>query len=103
MILIVSIVTPCFNGEANVDEFHRQVSEQIATLPEYEHIHVGNASTDKTVERSNAIIATDPRVGVIVNDRNFSHIRSPIHGIIQTQGEADMFFIWRLSGLTCAS
>ena len=54
----------------------------------YEHIFIDNASTDRTVEILRGICADDKRVKVIVNTRNFGHIRSPFHGLLQAQGDA---------------
>jgi glycosyltransferase involved in cell wall biosynthesis len=86
----ISLITPCFNEEANVDELHARVTAVLATLPNYsyEHIFIDNASTDATVARLRAIASADPRVKVIVNARNFGHIRSPMHAMLATSGEA---------------
>jgi glycosyltransferase involved in cell wall biosynthesis len=86
----ISVVTPCFNEEANVDELHERIRAAFAALPayQYEHIYIDNASTDRTVEKVKAIAARDPRVKLIVNARNFGHVRSPAHGILQAGGDA---------------
>ena len=91
----ISVVTACYNEEQNVDEVYRQVREVVESLPPrdgepytYEHIFIDNASTDRTVELLRAICAADKRVKVIVNTRNFGHIRSPFHGLLQARGEA---------------
>ena len=91
----ISVVTACFNEEQNVDEVYRQVRAAVeGLLPRdgepytYEHIFIDNASTDRTVEMLRGICATDKRVKVIVNTRNFGHIRSPFHGLLQARGEA---------------
>ncbi|MBS1985922.1 MAG: glycosyltransferase family 2 protein [Bdellovibrionales bacterium] len=89
---LISIVTPCFNEEENVDELHAQIRDVFAKLPgyDYEHIYVDNASKDKTVEKVKAIAARDPHVKLIVNARNFGHIRSPYYGLLQGRGDAVM-------------
>jgi polyisoprenyl-phosphate glycosyltransferase len=86
----ISIVSACFNEEANVEQLHQRVGAVMATLPEfdYEHIFIDNASTDSTVPILKRIAASDPRVKIIVNARNFGHIRSPIHGLFQASGDA---------------
>lgn len=86
----ISVVTPCFNEEANVRELHRRIRDVFASLPgyDYEHIFIDNASRDRTVERIKAIAAEDPRVKLIVNARNFGHVRSPVHGMLQGSGDA---------------
>jgi polyisoprenyl-phosphate glycosyltransferase len=75
----LSIITPCYNEESNVQELHARVAAAMATVPdaEYEHLFIDNASTDATVARLKEIAAQDARVKIIVNARNFGHIRSP--------------------------
>ncbi|MEY2632829.1 MAG: hypothetical protein RIR00_1483 [Pseudomonadota bacterium] len=87
---LISIVTPCFNEEENVEELFRRTCEVFATLPDtdFEHIFIDNASSDRTVEVLRAMAARDPRVRVIVNNRNFGHIRSPFHAYLQARGDA---------------
>ena len=63
----------------------------------YEHIFIDNASIDRTVDLLRGICADDKRVKVIVNTRNFGHIRSPFHGLLQAQGEA-VIVSWPTSG-----
>jgi glycosyltransferase involved in cell wall biosynthesis len=91
----VSVVTACYNEEDNVEEVCRRVREVMESLPpragepySYEHIFIDNASSDRTVAILRGICTTDKRVKVIVNTRNFGHIRSPFHGLLQAQGEA---------------
>ena len=87
---LISIVTPCYNEEENVREVNRQVKEVFERLPGYtfEHIFIDNASTDKTVQVLREMAAEDKKVKVIVNSRNFGHIRSPFHAFLQTKGDA---------------
>jgi glycosyltransferase involved in cell wall biosynthesis len=60
------------------------------TLPgyDYEHLFIDNASKDKTVEILRELAAADKRVKVIVNTRNFGHVRSPYHAFLQARGDA---------------
>lgn len=87
---LISIVTPCFNEEANVEPLFERVREVFRNLPQYryEHIYVDNCSSDRTVERIKAIAAGDKRVKLIVNTRNFGHIRSPMYGVLAARGDA---------------
>lgn len=86
----ISILTPCYNEVENVEELHAQVVRVMSGLPEYEfeHIYIDNASTDGTVPVLRRLAAADPRVKVILNARNFGHIRSPFYGILQAHGDA---------------
>jgi polyisoprenyl-phosphate glycosyltransferase len=87
---LISIVTACFNEADNVDELHARLKRVREQLPEYrfEHIFIDNASTDDTVSRIKNIISRDPTVRLIVNARNFGHIRSPYHALLQANGDA---------------
>jgi glycosyltransferase involved in cell wall biosynthesis len=89
---LLTILTPCFNEEGNVREVYLQVKAQMQSLPgyEYDHLFIDNASTDKTVEVLRELAASDKGVKVIVNARNFGHIRSPFHGFLQARGDAVM-------------
>ncbi len=86
----VSVVTGCFNEEENVAELYRQVAEVFAELPGYdwEMIFIDNASKDQTVAILREIARKDKRVKVIVNARNFGHVRSGYHALLQAKGEA---------------
>lgn len=89
MTKFISIVTPCFNEEDNVDELYSRIAAIMAALPyAYEHIFIDNASSDTTVEKIKSIATQDKRVKLIVNTRNFGHIRSPYHAILQACGDA---------------
>lgn len=85
----ISIVTPCFNEQDNIIELYQRVR---ATMEEvgyrYEHILIDNCSTDATVQKIKEITAVDKRVKLISNVRNFGHIRSPYHAILQSRGDA---------------
>ncbi len=86
----ISIFTPCYNEEENVELLVSAVAEQFKKLPQYdyEHVFIDNHSSDHTVNILRKIIETDKHVKVIVNARNFGHIRSPFHGFIQCKGDA---------------
>ena len=85
----VGIVLPCFNEEGNIEELYERLVEVFEGLPDYtfEMLFIDNASTDGTVEKLKALVERDPRVKVIVNARNFGHIRSPFHGMMESAGE----------------
>jgi len=87
---LISIVTPCYNEAGNVEELHRQVKDIASALDgyEYEHIYIDNASTDGTQEILKGLAEQDARVRVIINNRNFGHIRSPFYGMLQARGDA---------------
>ncbi|HMF08800.1 MAG TPA: glycosyltransferase family 2 protein [Thermoanaerobaculia bacterium] len=86
----LSVITPCYNEELNVRELYEGVRSAFQSLPgyQYEHIFIDNASSDGTVAVLKKIAAEDKNVKIIVNTRNFGHIRSPHHALLQSRGEA---------------
>lgn len=86
----ISVVSPCYNEEGNVRELYERVREVIAKLGDYqyEHIFIDNASTDGTIRELKEIAAHDRNVKIIINTRNFGHIRSPFHALCQASGDA---------------
>ncbi len=86
---LISIVTPCYNEVDNIDELYQRIVTVMATQPyDYEHIFIDNASTDGTVKKIKEIAGSDNRVKLIVNARNFGHIKSPYYAILQSKGDA---------------
>jgi dolichol-phosphate mannosyltransferase len=61
----IGIVAPCYNEEENVEELYRRIKAVTAGI--------------------------DRLVRLIVNTRNFGHIRSPYHGILQGGGIATVY------------
>jgi glycosyltransferase involved in cell wall biosynthesis len=86
----ISVVTPCFNEEGNVREVYERVRNLMLNLGKYryEHIFIDNASHDGTFAVLREIAAADANVKVIRNARNFGHVRSPMHALLQTRGDA---------------
>ena len=87
---LISIVTACYNEEENIKDLYLQVKNVIEELGtySYEHIFIDNASTDKTASILKETAKKDKNVKIIVNARNFGHIRSPYHAILQASGDA---------------
>ena len=85
----ISVVTPTFNEAENIIELCDRIATVMRkTSYDYEHIVIDNASVDNTVGILRERAAVDPCLKVIVNTRNFGHIRSPFHGVLQASGNA---------------
>ena len=87
---LISIVTPCYNEEGNVANLYEQVKVVIEgqlNKYDYEHIFIDNASSDNTVEILKDIAKNDNNLKIIVNSRNFGHIRSPVYAMMQASGD----------------
>jgi glycosyltransferase involved in cell wall biosynthesis len=86
---LISIVTPCYNEEGNVEELARRIAAVMATLSyDYEHIFIDNRSTDDTVSKICRLVDADKHIRLIVNARNFGHIRSPYYAMLEMRGDA---------------
>lgn len=86
----ISVVSPAYNEEGNLTPLVERVRAVFAQLPEYryEHLIIDNASTDGTVRELKELSEKFPEVKGIVNARNFGHIRSPHHAILEADGDA---------------
>ena len=86
----VTVLTPCYNEAENVQALYDRVRAVFAHLPEYryEHVFIDNASTDATVAILKDIASRDRNVKIIINTRNFGHVRSPYHALLQCRGDA---------------
>ena len=86
----ISVLTPCFNEKGNVGPLSIAVAKVFEKMPQYtyEHIFIDNDSTDDTVNILREIAKTNSNVKVILNARNFGHIRSPFYGMLQCKGDA---------------
>jgi polyisoprenyl-phosphate glycosyltransferase len=86
----ITVLTPCYNEAENVRMLYERVRAVFQPLGDctYEHLFIDNASTDATVAILREIAAADKNVKVIVNTRNFGHVRSPYHALLQCRGDA---------------
>jgi glycosyltransferase involved in cell wall biosynthesis len=87
---LVTVVTPCYNEEGNVREMYEAIRAIFAGLPQYryEHLFIDNASKDGTARILRELAHADPNVKVILNARNFGHVRSGYYALLQARGDA---------------
>ncbi len=87
---LISVVSGCYNEEENIRECYLQVKKVFAEIGRYryEHIFIDNGSKDRTAAILREIAAEDKNVKVILNARNFGHIRSGYHAMLQARGDA---------------
>lgn len=93
----ISIVSPCFNEEDNVEACYEAVLNLFAANGplagyEREHIFSDNASQDGTVDILRRL-AQDPCVKVILNSRNFGPFRSNFNALRYATGDAVLVFL----------
>ena len=86
---LISIVTPCFNEEQNIEKLCLEVEKIFKNLNyKYEHIVIDNKSTDKTRNILKSLVQKNKNLKVILNSKNFGHIRSPYYAMLQSSGDA---------------
>ena len=88
---LISVVTPCYNEEANIEDCHRAlvaVFERDLPGLELEHIFCDNASTDASVAILRRLAQENPSVKVVLNARNYGPFRSTFNALRHAQGDA---------------
>jgi len=87
---LVSLVVPCFNEEAVIQETQRRLEALADSRPDcrFEFIFVDDGSHDDTLTRLRQIVARDPRARVLVFSRNFGHQLAVTAGIDEARGNA---------------
>jgi glycosyltransferase involved in cell wall biosynthesis len=93
---LVSVVTPCYNEQDNVEACAEAVRQLFAgELAGYDHEHIfcDNASTDRTEEILRRLAAEDPHIKLILNARNFGPFRSTFNGVLAATGDAVVLFL----------
>lgn len=89
----ISIVTGTRNEEGNIREWYERVKAAIQRVPQYQYemIVIDNDSRDGSQAILKEIASQDPTFRVILNSRNFGHIRSPYYALVQAKGDAAIF------------
>ena len=87
---MITILTPCFNEVDNVTELVDAIINIGKKIPDIKmkHLFIDNASTDGTVQKLRTLSDQYDHIQVILNNRNYGHIRSPMHGLFQSEGDA---------------
>jgi len=93
---LISIITPCYNEEKNIQECYEQVKnlfENQLQEYDYEHIFCDNASTDKTLDILRQIAKKDQQIKIIVNSRNVGPVISPFNALKWAKGDAVLYIL----------
>ena len=85
----ISVITPCYNEEVNVEICAAELKRVMEQLPgyDYEHIFADNASTDSTLIKLREMAAKDKHVKVISNSRNVGPFRNMWNGMKSATGD----------------
>jgi glycosyltransferase involved in cell wall biosynthesis len=91
---LITIVIPTFNEALNIERLYISINKILEHLKNKYHFHfiiIDNCSTDSTVLVLKEIAKKDKNFKIIINNRNFGHIRSPYYGILQSYGDATIY------------
>lgn len=92
----ISIITPCFNEQENIQDCYESVKSLFdGELKNYtrEHIFSDNCSTDRTQEILRELAKNDKSLKVIINSRNFGPLRNTFNGVMASSGDAVLLFL----------
>jgi glycosyltransferase involved in cell wall biosynthesis len=90
---MISVVSGCRNERDNVAELVQRIEAALAQAKEkdWEIILIDNDSKDGTQEVLRSLAKANSKIKLILNSRNFGHIRSPYHAILQGRGDAVIY------------
>ena len=85
----ISIVTPTYNEIENIEKIYLEIKKELEKFNcDYEHIIIDNSSIDGTIEKIKYLASKDINLKLIINSKNYGHIRSPFYGLLQSNGDA---------------
>ena len=85
----ISIITPTFNELGNIEKIYIEIKEKFKEINcDYEHLIIDNNSTDGTIDKIKQLAKEDNNLKVIINAKNYGHIRSRFYGLLQTNSDA---------------
>jgi len=87
---LVSVVSPVYQEEQCIEEFHERVSACLTTLAQqfdHEIVYVNDGSTDRSLELLQTIARDDDHVRVVDLSRNFGHQVALSAGVDHARGD----------------
>jgi glycosyltransferase involved in cell wall biosynthesis len=86
----ISVVVPCYNEEASVEEMYTRLRAVFATLPQYDYeiIFADDCSPDNTWAEIEKVCVKDPKVKGVHNIKNFGPIRNAYATMCYASGDA---------------
>lgn len=93
--MLITIVTPTFNEQDNIEKVYNSVKTIFKEIPDvnYNHLFIDNASKDNSQNILKKIASDDKNVKVIINRTDYGHIKSPFHAIRETNSDATIFLV----------
>lgn len=90
----VFIVIPTFNEEENIQNLFDAIQTEIFKLKDkyrFSLLFIDNSSKDESITILRDLASKYKFVKVIINNKNYGHIRSPYYGILQSEGDATIY------------
>ncbi|MDR3214890.1 MAG: glycosyltransferase family 2 protein [Bacilli bacterium] len=85
----VSIIVPCHNEEANINEFIKAINHELFEINVIlEIIFINDGSQDQTINKIKALMTSDDRIKAIDFSRNFGKEAAVLAGMDYCQGDA---------------
>jgi polyisoprenyl-phosphate glycosyltransferase len=85
----ISVVTATYNEQDNIELLCNTIEKIFKKIGyKYEHIIIDNNSKDLTVDKVKNLIKINSSIKLIVNNKNYGQLASPVHGIKQSTGDA---------------
>lgn len=84
----LSVIVPCFNEEASLDELHRRVTAACRGVAgdDYEIVLINDGSKDQTWDRLRELAQRDPHLCCIDLSRNYGHQSAVTAGLSLARG-----------------
>ena len=85
---LISIITPTFNEENNIEKIIFKIENIMNNHSQnydYEHIVIDNNSLDKTPNILRKVASKKKNLKVILNSKNFGQSRSPFYALLQSR------------------
>ena len=88
----ITIVTPVFNEIDTLDFYFKKINEEINKIKNYSFkiLIIDNCSTDGTVEYLKKIADKNTDLQLILNNKNYGHIKSHYYALTQTNTDASI-------------
>jgi len=85
----ITVCTPTYNEKENIHKLYLEIKNTFKEIDcEYEHLVIDNNSNDGTIDVLKDICKNDKNFKVIINNKNYGHIRSPFYGLLQSDSDA---------------
>lgn len=84
----ISIIVPCYNEEASIPLFYKEVTRVLQSLGRpYEIVFVNDGSSDKTLETVRQFSQQDPHISYLSFSRNFGKESALLAGLCNVDGD----------------